>query len=90
MTETERQLLTNIIDALELFWLENLAMHNLLDQYCPPDWFEWVYEQSQSEANKAVAHERFALVRALIQQAQSESEVLAVLIPLLSGQGKPN
>jgi len=90
MDETQRRMLFNVIDALESFWLENLAMHYLLEHYGPRNWLDLVLEYRDRESSKDLARKRFAPVRALIQQAESESEVLETLLPLIPGHGKPN
>jgi hypothetical protein len=90
MNEDKNQMLSSLIDALESFWLENLAMHHLLEQNAAPNWFDLMYEYCQLDSSKALARERFAPFRTLIQSAQSDSKALESFLRDLQSKGKPN
>jgi len=90
MNEETRQILSTLVDALESLWLENVAMHHLLDQCKAPNWFDLMYDYCQLDSSKARAHEKFAPYRVLIQAAQMDSKALESLLDSLAIKGKPN
>jgi hypothetical protein len=90
MNEETRQMLSSLVNALESLWLENLAMHHLLEQYGSPGWFDLMYEYRERASSKARAREKFAPFRALIQAAQSDSKALESLLEALPVKGKAN
>lgn len=90
MDEETRKLLSDLVTALEHFWLESQAAMSLLEQYRIPNWFDLVYEYCERLESKALSQKRFASARALIQLAQKDSEALEALLSALQSRGKPN
>ena len=82
MDENARQYLSAVIDTLEYFWLENQAAKHLLERY-EPGWFELIHEYCERPEAKALAQKRFALARAVIRQAQTDSAALEALASAL-------
>jgi hypothetical protein len=90
MNEETRNILSNLVDGLESLWLENLAMHHLLEQCGPPNWISLMLEYRERASSKSRAHEKFAPYRALIQSAQTDSKALESLLEALPTKGKAN
>ena len=90
MDQNHRELLTAIIDGLEGLWLENQAMEWLLERYGPKNWVEMMVDYREMPSSQVLVQKRFAPFRALIEQAQSESEALEALAPMIQGYEKPN
>jgi len=77
------------MDALEHFWLESHAAQQLLERCGIPDWHGQIWEYCRRPEAKALAQKRFALARALIHQAQTDSAALEGLVSALGTPEKP-
>jgi DNA repair exonuclease SbcCD ATPase subunit len=88
LDEEMRKALEAIVEALEYFWLEKTAATYLLEKHRIPRWFDLIQEYCQRPESKAQAQKRFATARALLQQAQSDSEALEALAEALGKKQK--
>ena len=84
-----RKYLSDLIETVEYLWLEGRAAQHLLEQYQVPRWFELIREFCERPESKAQARLHFGLARKLIQQAQTDSEVLESLESALRTPERP-
>ena len=89
MDENARKGLSAVIDALEHYWLESHAAQQLLQICKVPNWSELLYKYCERPEAKALARKQFAVARALIQQAQTDSKALEALVSTLGTPERP-
>jgi len=90
MGDNEHKFLSDFISTLEHFWLENQAAQYLLERYKVPGWADLIQEYCNRPESKALAQKRFALVRAVVQKAQTDPAALEALVSALGTPEKPN